>query len=241
MRNLVTGLVGLSLATACGLAASSASATVVLDFTGVSTQTTYDHTTTAVGGFYNGGVSGAGTSGPNFGVTVDSNIAALNYYNGCCEQQSSSGDKGVMAILPDKLGDSIALFNVPAGFGTLMEFDFASYCFTYVEIRSGVNGTGSILSSGEFHRDNGPDVPCAPGATGAYCEGQTAYIPFAGTARSFYLFEESPSSALYDRLTLGDAPVAGVPEPEAWEMLIVGFGIAGAYVRRRRAAPSPAA
>jgi len=236
LRNL-----GVAVTIACGLAASAASATVVLDFTGVSTQTTNDHITTAVGGFYDGGVSGGGTSGPNFGVTVGSNAAVVNYYNGCCEPQSSSGEKGVMVILPDKFGDSITMFNVPAGFGTLLEFDFAAYCFTYVEIRSGVNGTGSILSSGSFNRDNGPDVPCAPDATGAYCEWQTAYIPFAGTARSFFLFEGAPSSALYDRVTLGDAPVEGVPEPEAWEMLIVGFGMAGACVRRRSAAPSPAA
>jgi hypothetical protein len=229
IRNL-----GVAAAMACCFAAP-ANAETVLDFTGVSTQTT--HTATPLGGFYDGGVSGDGTSGPNLGVTFGGNTVVINNYNGCCEQQSSSGDKGVMTIMPNKFGDSITLISVPAGFGGFLTFDFASFCFTFVEIRSNADGTGDILSSGSFEPDNGPDIPCAPGATGSYCMWQTALIPFEGTAKSFYLSEGAPLSELFDRVTLGDAPVAGVPEPTVWVQLIAGFGMVGACFRRRRAAP----
>lgn len=36
-------------------------------------------------------------------------------------------------------------------------------------------------------------------------------------------------------------PAPGVPEPASWAMLILGFGAAGAAIRRSRAAPGPAA
>ncbi|MBY9061427.1 PEPxxWA-CTERM sorting domain-containing protein [Sphingomonas yunnanensis] len=34
---------------------------------------------------------------------------------------------------------------------------------------------------------------------------------------------------------------AAVPEPSTWAMMVLGFGLAGAAIRRRRAAGAPAA
>ena len=44
-------------------------------------------------------------------------------------------------------------------------------------------------------------------------------------------------AGLYDNLAIGtyDAPSAAVPEPAAWALMISGFGLAGAALRRRRA------
>lgn len=58
-------------------------------------------------------------------------------------------------------------------------------------------------------------------------------IAFSGTARSV-LFQ----GAAFDDITIG-APgggpgVGGVPEPASWAMLIAGFGLTGAAMRRRR-------
>ena len=39
----------------------------------------------------------------------------------------------------------------------------------------------------------------------------------------------------------GTAPVVGVPEPESWAMLVMGFGVVGIGIRRRRAALASAA
>lgn len=36
-----------------------------------------------------------------------------------------------------------------------------------------------------------------------------------------------------DEMTFGDAAVAAVPEPASWAMMIAGFGLAGAALRRR--------
>lgn len=38
----------------------------------------------------------------------------------------------------------------------------------------------------------------------------------------------------------GPAPVPGIPEPGSWLMMIVGFGLTGAVLRRRRLASAPA-
>jgi hypothetical protein len=39
-----------------------------------------------------------------------------------------------------------------------------------------------------------------------------------------------------DKALGGGAPVGGVPEPATWAMMLVGFGAAGAALRRRRIA-----
>ena len=229
-------------ALAC-LITTGATAAVILDFSGVSTNN--DHTPTPIGGFYNGGVSGDGTSGTNYGVSFgvssdsnpSSNVSVVNTYNGCCEPDSHSGKKGVMTIGPDRFGDELTLINVEGGFTKMLSFDFASFCFVAFEIHSGLNGTGGYLAGGSFNRDNGPDVPCAPDATGSYCFWQTAVVPFSGTAKSFYLTTASPNSALFDRLAFGfrsDLFPGGVPEPSVWAELTIGFGLAGAARRRQR-------
>ena len=44
-----------------------------------------------------------------------------------------------------------------------------------------------------------------------------------------------PSAMLVSGLT-GTASAGGVPEPASWALMIAGFGLAGAQLRRRRTA-----
>jgi hypothetical protein len=41
---------------------------------------------------------------------------------------------------------------------------------------------------------------------------------------------------LIDNLAISRIPTGGVPEPASWALVILGFGLAGATMRRRRTA-----
>ncbi|WP_310476875.1 PEPxxWA-CTERM sorting domain-containing protein [Sandarakinorhabdus sp.] len=56
-------------------------------------------------------------------------------------------------------------------------------------------------------------------------------MAFSGAARSV-LFQ----GAVFDDITIGAPGGGAVPEPASWAMLIAGFGLTGAAMRRRRAA-----
>jgi len=57
------------------------------------------------------------------------------------------------------------------------------------------------------------------------------------TLKGNWQFDLSPSRAGNNaQIKLLSVPVAGVPEPSSWAMLIAGFGLTGASLRRRRAA-----
>ncbi|OYW83985.1 MAG: hypothetical protein B7Z20_11720 [Sphingobium sp. 32-64-5] len=65
--------------------------------------------------------------------------------------------------------------------------------------------------------------------------GWTKYtIAFDGVAQSLEL---AGGAAYFDNVSLGaSGSVGGVPEPASWALLIAGFGLTGAAMRRRRAA-----
>lgn len=51
----------------------------------------------------------------------------------------------------------------------------------------------------------------------------------------FATSQSEASSGFIDFVTLNANPIAGVPEPASWALMISGFGAAGAMLRRRRA------
>ncbi len=211
------------------LLASTAGAAVVMDFTGVNTGS---NPATPIGGFYDGGVSGDGASGPNLGAEFGGNAIVVNDYNGCCEPDSKEGKKGVMTIAPNQFGDRITFMNFAAGFDHAFAFDYSAYCATFVEITSGLDGTGDILAHVQLFPDTIPAI-CGPDATGFYCNWLSTSVSFQGTAHSVFL--ALGGNGGFDRLTLGSTVAGGLPEPGSWVLMIGGFGLAGATLRRRRA------
>ena len=194
--------------------ASSASAAVtVLNFTGVATT----NNTANVNGFYNGGTSSDGNSGPNFGAAFSSNALAINNYNG-----SGEPNPGILVFLS---GGAVTL-DYAAGFTTGFSFVYSSSVATVINVYDAAQGTGNVLASLTLA------AQFSDGCGGGYCNWTPIGVTFAGIAKSID-FGGGADATGYDNITFGSA-APGVPEPASWAMLIAGFGLVGAAARRRR-------
>jgi hypothetical protein len=206
------------------LAATASSAAIVsLDFTGVVDPA--QGNSTAVNGFYNGGTSGHGTSGVNYGVEFSSNGLGINSYNGCCEPDSPT--PGILFFLS---GGAVTI-NYAAGFTTGFSFNYSSNSAAFVRVYDGLNATGNVLATLSLLQQ--ANTGCAPGSTGFYCNWDAVGVAFAGTAKSID-FGGGANFVAYDDITFGSSTPGAVPEPASWAMLIAGFGLVGAAARRRR-------
>ena len=219
MRNLPKMMI---LSAAFGFASAATAAPVVLDFTGVATTSNQ----TTVGGFYNGGTSGDGNSGTNYGVAFSSNALVLNGYNGCCEPDAPK--TGILFFLS---GGAVTI-DVAAGFTTGFSFYYASNSDAFINVYDGLGGTGNKLASLSLVTQ--ANSACPPGASGFYCTWTPIGVAFSGTAKSID-FGGGANYVAYDDITFGAAtPGSGTPEPAAWALMIAGFGLVGSALRRRR-------
>ena len=199
------------------IAAPASASVVVLDFQGVANPSN----STTVGGFYNGGTSGDGNSGTNYGVSFTSNALAINSYNG-----NGEPDPGVLYFLS---GGAVNI-TYAAGFSAGFSFYYASNSQSSITVYDGENGTGNVLAT--LNLANNFQQGCG------YCQWDAIGVTFAGVAKSID-FSGGADYVAFDRITFGsDKPGGGntVPEPATWAMLIAGFGMVGASLRRRRMA-----
>jgi hypothetical protein len=161
-----------------------------------------------VDGFYAGGTSGSGATGPDLGVGF------THFF-----------------ILPG--GTSLPNFAIVNAETDVINtaFAFNSFAFTAgfaeigtVELWSGADGTGFLLGS-------------LSGQLGTPLAFQSFSIPFSGDARSVVIIGPSGGSAVlaFDDLQFGIDPGV-IPEPAGWALMITGFGLAGAALRRQRPA-----
>jgi hypothetical protein len=210
------------------MACSPAMATVVsLDFTNVVNPGLGN--STAVNNFYNGGTSGHGTSGSNFGAAFSSNALVINSYNGCCEPDSAQGKSGILFFLS---GGAVTL-DYAAGFSNGFSFNYASNSNAFIRVYDGLGGTGNVLAT--LNLVTQANSNCPPNATGFYCNWTPIGVTFAGVAKSID-FGGGANFVAYDNITFGSDRPGAIPEPASWAMLIAGFGLIGAVARRRRAA-----
>jgi hypothetical protein len=150
-------------------------------------------------------------------------------------------------------------------FGVKLHLTFtptAGHVFTGVDISDGPTGWHHAYFGGEEFNETttlhplfgGPDVvfngplivnipPWGQGGGGANqgIEFGAAAPPARGfsmdTDQTVVLFDSSTYgfSSLHLDFQTAAAPVDGVPEPQGWALMIAGFGLAGAALRRRRA------
>jgi hypothetical protein len=207
--------------------ASSASASVItLTFEGVGNLASVDD-------FYNGGTDSLGNSGTNYGISFSNTSLGI--------VDSDAGGSGNIANEPSAstvlffLSGGAATMNVAAGFQTGFSFFYSSNGAAFVRVYDGLNGTGNILAqldlASQFNNNCGGDP------NGDYCNWSPIGVLFSGTAYSVD-FGGTADRVAFDNVTFGSDRPGGsvVPEPATWAMLITGFGLVGATMRRRRMA-----
>ena len=222
MKILVGGAVAaLSLA-----AAGAASASITL---------TFDQLNGAVNeeplAYYAGGFGSAGTGpGPNYGITFSANtITGCTQPYPCANTNSALPPSAPNIIF--FLSGGADTMDVAGGFTTGFSFFYSSVNVPgVVNVWSGLDGTGTLLAT-----LNLPVTPTNgdPGCLGEpFCPFEEFGVTFAGTAHSVD-FGGTANQIGFDNITLG-SPIAPVPEPAAWAMMLVGFGGLGMALRSRR-------
>lgn len=207
-----------------GAATTADAAVVVLTFEGIGNQA-------SINDFYNGGTDSAGNSGTNYGINFST--ASLGLID------SDAGGSGNFANEPSAstiaffLSGSAATMNVAAGFDTGFSFFYSAFEDAFVTVYSGLNGTGTVLANLPLVT-NFSNGGCVGDPTGQACHWDAVGVTFSGTAHSVD-FGGVANQAGFDNITLGSAtPGSGTPEPAAWALMITGFGLVGASLRRRR-------
>lgn len=209
-----------------GLLVGSASAAqaTVLTFEGVGSNARVDN-------FYNGGTDSAGNSGPNVGVSFTGGlifsptVLTGDTFQGAIDSDAGGGalianepSPNTTVILP---GSIFGIMNVSAGF-TSLSFFYSGFGGT-VTLYDGLNGTGNVLGSSSFGSNfaNG----CSGDPTGdQFCSFDPVTASFAGTAKSARF---QGSLDFFDNFNLSI-----VPEPGSWAMMLIGFGLIAAAMRR---------
>jgi hypothetical protein len=199
---------------------------------------------TAIGDYYNGGISAAGTSGTNYGVSFSSNALALcmNTPGDFCSNTSRGGfgdpssQKGGLIWLTG----AETYLNYAAGFETGFSFFYSAPYFTgAVSVFDGLNGTGNVLGTIALGLTTNGGCDASYSGSANYCPLVPVGVTFSGIAKSIS-FAGTANYIIYDDVTFGSATpgVPDVPEPASWMMMIVGIGAVGATLRRRRAVVS---
>lgn len=183
--------------------------------------------------YYNGGTGSLGsTGGPNYGITFSNNaIACSGQPGGSCNSAAIPGDGNLLFFL----SGSASTMNVAGGFDTGFSFFYSAVNNpAFINVYSGLDGTGTLLATLNLAlTPNGTGIPGCSGTN--FCPYSAAGVSFSGTALSVD-FGGAANQVAFAQITLNSVtPGTGpVPEPATWAMMIGGFALVGASMRRAR-------
>ncbi|MCG8517301.1 MAG: PEP-CTERM sorting domain-containing protein [Pseudomonadales bacterium] len=219
-----------------GTAGSAYAVPFTLDFEGVGDQA-------QIQDFYNGGTDSDGNSGTNYGVGFGDN--ALGVVDG------DAGGNGNFANEPSP--DTIMFFlsgssilNYSPGFDTGFSFYYTTSQAASVTVWDQENAGGSLLGQIDLVA-NSTANNCAGDPSGQFCNFDVGNVTFSGTAKSID-FSGTANQVGFDNITFGsddpnvpgdDTPTTVVPEPST--LVLLGLGLIGVSVTRRRLRMTPAA
>lgn len=198
-------------------------ATIVLDFEGLDDQESID-------GFYNGGTSSNGNSGPNLGIGFSTNTLSIIDLD--AGGTGNFGGEPSPSTVMFFLTGANAIMNVAAGFDTGFSFYYSAINNPgSVEVFDGLNGTGLLLAT-----LNIPITPFngAPDPNGQFSPFVPIGVGFTGVAQSVS-FAGVQNQIGFDDVTFG-AVIPGGPTaiPEPGTMALIGLGLLGLVAARRK-------
>jgi hypothetical protein len=213
----------------CLAATAAHAATVTLDFDGLNGDARVNE---RVLDFYAGGQGSDGSAGgADFGITFSPEAIAI-CASPACNSNVAGAPSGpnVLGVLPD----TTMVMDIAGGFDQALQFSWISTQTAHVTLWSGLGGTGTQLNGITlFGQPSGSNTDGCSGHT--FCPFLPASLQALGVVHSIKF--EGFTHGVVDDLTLFGATVPdAVPEPAAWALMISGFGLAGAALRRRRAA-----
>ncbi|MBC7941249.1 MAG: PEP-CTERM sorting domain-containing protein [Chitinophagaceae bacterium] len=228
-------LASLMVTVGTALAAVDGNSPVVLDFEQVSPVYPFASNNIAALDYYNGGLSSAGTGGPDYGVEIGSNglVICLNTLEVVCELSNTSrggagagSDQGALFFL----SGSETYINVARGFDTGFSFNYVSVAVAgEARIYDGLNGSGTLLGSIAL----APNSSECPGYNVPYCAFSPIGVSFAGVAKSVF-FAGVANQIVFDDITFGSVTPGVVPEPTTALLMLGGMFFVGSIFRARR-------
>jgi PEP-CTERM motif len=191
----------LAIAASFALSTAAHATSVAINFDGVPTND-------LVNGFYSGGTSSSGATGPNLGVDFTG-----------FQTVSGFGETSEPNLAFNAGGPAFA--NTSFGF-TAFSFTAGFFQAGTVNVFSGTGGTGTLLGS-------------LSGLLGDPNAFTLQTITFSGIGRSVTFVGPDATLGVDDfNFTLAGGTGGGVPEPATWAMMLIGFGIVGGAMRGRK-------